>query len=345
MRKPTLFISTILILVLSLVSCAGNQIEDTASVRFSVDAERSRTIGDLDLAVVTQYRFSFANRNNASITYEKTMDKSAGGTYTMSGIIPGTYNITATALNSSGNEIATTTLNGKVLNKGNNSFTLTFNTLSGNGNMDITLKWNKEVFTNSTGAPITPTITATLKKLDGTTVSGVTATTDQISNGISKITKSGISSGSYILEVTFKVGTTKYFGSRDVVRIVTGATATGEIDFSKSGSLEQTITIVDNTYVPLEGIITANRYYTEGQHASGAVTLTLSITNLPSSYDESKLKIDWFGEDIQIDDEGENPLTITFSPFFGYARYTCVMYIEGLEGSLGSATLVYYYPY
>ena len=166
---------------------------------------------------------------------------------------------------------------------------------------------------------------------------------DKLNEGKATLTKSDLRAGSYFLTVSFKVGNTEYFSSVDAVRIVDGNTTTGTIDYSKSGHLTQVINIVDNTITPIVGTITADKTFKPGEHGQGGVTFTLTLSNLPSGTTESEVKIKWYGDGYHMSDLDDKKV-ITFSPFFGYARYTAVMYVEGKNGSLGSAEIIYNYP-
>ena len=100
---------------------------------------------------------------------------------------------------------------------------------------------------------------------------------------------------------------------------------------------------MDNTITPIVGTITPSKTFQPGEHGHGGVTFKLSLTNLPRGTSESEVKIKWYGDGLHMSNL-DNQKEITFSPFFGYARYTAVMYVEGKNGSLGSAEIIYNYP-
>ena len=342
MKKTFTLLLCLLALTALFVSCTGGSAETLAHVRLSVDTERSRTLGSSEISSVTQYRFTLSNTDDTSITYSTVMAKESDGVYDIGGIMPGHYTIVAEALNKDNKVLSTCTLENKYFHKGNNSFTVTFSTLYGNGGLSIALVWNPIVFASESGA-VNPVITATLKAESGGTDINVDVSSDKLNEGKATLTKSDLRAGSYFLTVSFKVGNTEYFSSVDAVRIVDGNTTTGTIDYSKSGHLTQVITIEDNTITPIVGTITANRTYQPGEHGQGGVTFTLTLSNLPSGTTESEVKIKWYGDGYHMSSL-DNQKEITFSPFFGYARYTAVMYVEGKNGSLGSAEIIYNYP-
>ena len=342
MKKTFTLLLCLLALTALFVSCTGGSAETLAHVRLSVDTERSRTLGSSEISSVTQYRFTLSNTDDTSITYSTVMAKESDGVYDIGGIMPGHYTIVAEALNKDNKVLSTCTLENKYFHKGNNSFTVTFSTLYGNGGLSIALVWNPIVFASESGA-VNPVITATLKAESGGTDINVDVSSDKLNEGKATLTKSDLRAGSYFLTVSFKVGNTEYFSSVDAVRIVDGNTTTGTIDYSKSGHLTQVITIVDNTITPIVGTITASKTYQPGEHGQGGVTFTLTLSNLPSGTTESEVKIKWYGDGYHMSNL-DNQKVITFSPFFGYARYTAVMYVEGKNGSLGSAEIIYNYP-
>ena len=281
MKKTFTLLLCLLALTALFVSCTGGSAETLAHVRLSVDTERSRTLGSSEISSVTQYRFTLSNTDDTSITYSTVMAKESDGVYDIGGIMPGHYTIVAEALNKDNKVLSTCTLENKYFHKGNNSFTVTFSTLYGNGGLSIALVWNPIVFASESGA-VNPVITATLKAESGGTDINVDVSSDKLNEGKATLTKSDLRAGSYFLTVSFKVGNTEYFSSVDAVRIVDGNTTTGTIDYSKSGHLTQVITIVDNTITPIVGTITANRTYQPGEHGQGGVTFTLTLSNLPS---------------------------------------------------------------
>lgn len=342
MKKTFTLLLCLLALTALFVSCTGGSAETLAHVRLSVDTERSRTLGSSEISSVTQYRFTLSNTDDTSITYSTVMAKESDGVYDIGGIMPGHYTIVAEALNKDNKVLSTCTLENKYFHKGNNSFTVTFSTLYGNGGLSIALVWNPIVFASESGA-VNPVITATLKAESGGTDINVDVSSDKLNEGKATLTKSDLRAGSYFLTVSFKVGNTEYFSSVDAVRIVDGNTTTGTIDYSKSGHLTQVITIVDNTITPIVGTITANRTYQPGEHGQGGVTFTLTLSNLPSGSSESDVKVRWYGDGFHMSNLDDKKV-VTFSPFFGYARYTAVMYVEGKNGSLGSAEIIYNYP-
>ncbi len=342
MKKTFTLLLCLLALTALFVSCTGGSAETLAHVRLSVDTERSRTLGGSEISSVTQYRFTLSNNDDTSISYSTVMAKESDGVYDIGGIMPGHYNIFAEALNKDNMVLSTCTLEDIYFHKGNNSFTVTFSTLHGNGGLSIALVWNPIVFASGSGA-VEPVITATLKAESGGNDINVDVSSDKLNEGKATLTKSDLRAGSYFLTVSFKVGNTEYFSSVDAVRIVDGNTTTGTIDYSKSGHLTQVITIVDNTITPIVGTITANRTYQPGEHGQGGVTFTLTLSNLPSGTSESDVKVKWYGDGFHMSNLDDKKV-VTFSPFFGYARYTAVMYVEGKNGSLGSAEIIYNYP-
>ena len=342
MKKTFTLLLCLLALTALFVSCTGGSAETLAHVRLSVDTERSRTLGGSEISSVTQYRFTLTKTDDTSISYSTVMAKESDGVYDIEGIMPGNYNIFAEALNKDNKVLSTCNLENKYFYKGNNSFTVTFSTLYGNGGLSIALVWNPKAFA-SDNKTVNPAITATLKAENGDTNINVDVSSDKLNEGKATLTKSDLRAGSYFLTVSFKVGNTEIFSSVDAVRIVDGNTTTGTIDYSKSGHLTQVITIEDNTITPIVGTITANRTYQPGEHGQGGVTFTLTLSNLPSGTSESDVKVKWYGDGFHMSNLDDKKV-VTFSPFFGYARYTAVMYVEGKNGSLGSAEIIYNYP-
>ena len=86
MRKLLTLLLCLMALASVFISCnAEQQGSDLATVRLSIDSERSRTI-NVDGNLVAKYRFDLIQKDVTE--YSFSFDKSEGGVYTMTGIKP-----------------------------------------------------------------------------------------------------------------------------------------------------------------------------------------------------------------------------------------------------------------
>ena len=112
MRKMLTLLLCLMALASVFISCAAEQqADDLATVRLSINSERSRTINEEGNKVV-KYRFEFKDKD--VIQYTSEFDKGTG-IYTMTGIKAGSYEINSYALNSAGNVVAEKTQNKNIL--------------------------------------------------------------------------------------------------------------------------------------------------------------------------------------------------------------------------------------
>ena len=111
MRKTLALLACLLALASLFVSCTAEQTGDLATVRLSIDSERSRTVspdGNDKVNEVKKYVFCFTSSNSEEYSFGH--DKNDTGVYIMSGIKPGKYTLTATALNDEGKIVSTATI-------------------------------------------------------------------------------------------------------------------------------------------------------------------------------------------------------------------------------------------
>ena len=167
MRKTLALLACLLALASLFVSCTAEQTGDLATVRLSIDSERSRTVspdGNDKVNEVKKYVFCFTSSNSEEYSFGH--DKNDTGGYIMSGIKPGKYTLTATALNADGKIVSTATIPELKLSRGSNTYSVSFSALdsSKTGTAAISIKWTTSEYTSSI------TLEGSLYQLDGTGV-------------------------------------------------------------------------------------------------------------------------------------------------------------------------------
>ena len=341
MRKTLALLACLLALASLFVSCTAEQTGDLATVRLSIDSERSRTVspdGNDKVNEVKKYVFCFTSSNSDEYSFD--LNKNDTGVYIMSGIKPGKYTLTATALNNEGKIVSTATIPELKLSRGSNTYSVSFSALdsSKTGTAAISIKWTPSEYTSSI------TLEGSLYQLDGT---GVKLNFPSSESGeVSPDNTTNLPIGSYYLEIKGKMGNKVMFGVSDVILITPEKTTSVTYDFRNSSAVSS-VRVNDTLITPLEGTLSIAEAGSYGE-----VSMNLSISSvLPESiYKNSdstnkKVSISWFMEDYNIGSTSVdyNPsgttASVTTSAFFGPATYTAIFHLEGHNESLGSASI------
>ena len=336
MRKTLALLACLLALASLFVSCTAEQTGDLATVRLSIDSERSRTVspdGNDKVNEVKKYVFCFTSSNSDEYSFD--LNKNDTGVYIMSGIKPGKYTLTATALNADGKIVSTATIPELKLSRGSNTYSVSFSALdsSKTGTAAISVKWTPSEYTPSI------TLEGSLYQLDGT---GVKLNFPTSTSGeVSPDNTTNLPIGSYYLEIKGKMGNKVMFGVSDVILITPEKTTSVTYDFRNSSAVSS-VRVDDTLITPLEGTLSIAETGIYGE-----VTMNLTISSiLPKSiYENKKVSISWYMEDYNIGSTSVdyNPsgttASVTTSAFFGPATYTAIFHLEGHNESLGSASI------
>lgn len=330
MKKRNLFLIAISIIIVSLfVSCSADGDGDgLAYAVLSITNDRARTISSgNDSLEITKYYVKLSP-TSLDKEYEFTFDKNDSGTYNISGVIPGSYNV----------EVEARTKNNTVVSKGSTShrftrgalktFSVTLNTLYGSQDTTITYTWNTDVY--SADAKL---------KLIITDEKGNSVSTDNCitSSSGQAVFKKNLPAGSYIFISKLYEGDYIVLGYTDVVRVTNGSALTHTINLTSFGAASGVNTASINSsdlYVPLTGTLDLYAVKTY----AGA---TLTLTNLPDGITADDVMISWYVEDMLVTtDSGKGKTTATFQPMGPTTIVTAVMQCSKI-GSMGSVTGVY----
>ena len=336
MRKTLALLACLLALATLFVSCTAEQTGDLATVRLSIDSERSRTVspdGNDKVNEVKKYVFCFTSSNSDEYSFD--LNKNDTGVYIMSGIKPGKYTLTATALNNEGKIVSTATIPELKLSRGSNTYSVSFSALdsSKTGTAAISIKWTPSEYTSSI------TLEGSLYQLDGT---GVKLNFPTSTSGeVSPDNTTNLPIGSYYLEIKGKMGNKVMFGVSDVILITPEKTTSVTYDFTNSSAVSS-VRVNDTLITPLEGTLSVAEAGSYGE-----VSMNLAISSiLPKSiYENKKVSISWYMEDYNIGSTSVdyNPsgttASVTTGAFFGPATYTAIFHLEGHNESLGSASI------
>ena len=336
MRKTLALLACLLALATLFVSCTAEQTGDLATVRLSIDSERSRTVspdGNDKVNEVKKYVFCFTSSNSDEYSFD--LNKNDTGVYIMSGIKPGKYTLTATALNNEGKIVSTATIPELKLSRGSNTYSVSFSALdsSKTGTAAISIKWTPSEYTSSI------TLEGSLYQLDGT---GVKLNFPTSTSGeVSPDNTTNLPIGSYYLEIKGKMGNKVMFGVSDVILITPEKTTSVTYDFTNSSAVSS-VRVNDTLITPLEGTLSVAE---AGSYGEVSMNLAISSVLPKSIYENKKVSISWYMEDYNIGSTSEdyNPsgttASVTTGAFFGPATYTAIFHLEGHNESLGSASI------
>ena len=336
MRKTLALLACLLALATLFVSCTAEQTGDLATVRLSIDSERSRTVspdGNDKVNEVKKYVFCFTSSNSDEYSFD--LNKNDTGVYIMSGIKPGKYTLTSTALNDEGKIVSTATIPELKLSRGSNTYSVSFSALdsSKTGTAAISIKWTPSEYTSSI------TLEGSLYQLDGT---GVKLNFPTSTSGeVSPDNTTNLPIGSYYLEIKGKMGNKVMFGVSDVILITPEKTTSVTYDFTNSSAVSS-VRVNDTLITPLEGTLSVAE---AGSYGEVSMNLAISSVLPKSIYENKKVSISWYMEDYNIGSTSEdyNPsgttASVTTGAFFGPATYTAIFHLEGHNESLGSASI------
>lgn len=324
MKKALLFLIVLsLIATMLFISCTPTSDSERANVIFSIAHDRARTLmPDIADMEVKKYRFTLSGQES----YTKEFEKSSKGTYEFFGVKPGSYNITCTGLSESGKTVVESSVKDKLVMRGENILSFTFDKLVGNGSLNLSIEWNPSSY------DVTPTLNMTVYDEKNSVVSIPESAIDKSKAKDGKVAISHtLPSGSYLFIFTLTKNGEILIGYTEVVRISNGATTTGKIDFTLGGSVSSNFGITNNTSTPIEGNILASK-------SEEGVTCSIDFSTLPEGVTKDDLTITWYNEDLLVG----YGLTVGFMPFEGTSRVTAVVKCSKV-GSMGSTTTYYTY--
>lgn len=314
-RKSLLFI-VVLLLSLLLFSCTEGNTRQNMEI-FIKDS-RSKTILPEGSSVdVVKFKIEGAGPNGSKVAFETSRTS-----YTLEGMVIGSWALTAHGLNREGVAIVegSTTLN---LTPANNKATIVLDTLVGKGELDLTFKWDSKKLNN-------PNLKLFLTDPLGTRSE---IKPDKIDNatGSANIYRSNLASGSYTIQVELYDGQIKYSGFTEALRILDATTTQSTINMAinENPSAEGSITLINQAGVPVRCTITGLSATTK---ANKEVTASLSPTN--ASLNE--ISATWYLDGNKIG----TGTKINFIPKLGSHRLDVVASTPKL-GSSGSTYLLF----
>ncbi len=346
MKKWIMLTLSLLFLAVLVTSCEIEPENENATVRFSIANDRARTISSASNAIeIAKYRFSLkrgtSSKNGDDYTtetksYSFTFDKNAAGTYEIDNILPGAYTIYCEALTSSGVVIGVSNTIQTSLRRGESTFSLQIDALSGQQKAVLTYTWDTTTYVQA------PSFTLKVTDESGNDVS-LTSSNHTITQTSGKaVVTLTLPAGSYLVRASLNdtVATNvSYACLSDVVRFTNSTTdiTPEEMSFGVLGTVQSKATVTTNVSTPVIATLSIT---------TGAMSFTgsLSFTGLPSGVTSADIDVDWLIDgEIWSSQTGEKKYNMVGIPAGTY-RITCVMKCSSLRGSMGSVSQVITVP-
>lgn len=333
MKKTLLSLIVLLIAAIVLFPSCQESSDKSSTLRIFFKSIDSRTLlpNDPDSLTVAKYRVTLTGPND----YEKTFTTTAND-LSITDIVIGNYNIDAQSLNSKDEVIAAGSTS-VWLYKGNNSFTVTLDTLFGSGTFKASFKWNpKQV--------VDPKVEVELIDQDNKKVN---ISTDKITldknNGTFTISAISLPAGSYSMHARIIDNDVIVSGLVEAVRIANGETTEGNnLEFIIGNtSVSMILGFKDMVAAPISATVTA----TEENINDGVpenVLFQIAFGELPEGIRSEDISVEWYLEGEKL--EGETSLALKHKPKPGTLRYDALLY-HSFKGSIGSITINYKMPY
>ncbi|MCF0238127.1 MAG: hypothetical protein HUK24_05965 [Sphaerochaetaceae bacterium] len=319
MKYKTLII--LIIVSLLFISCKEEVKEKIASIELSVTEEGAKLIAPSgELLNVSKYVFQGTGPSGATFG---PIDSNNGNTI-VTGLVTGSWTITATACNEEGNGIATGSLT-TVLTNGRNTITVPLDKMPGRGNAAITITWDASISTESN-------LTITVAMEDSTGWKNSREKTVSTSAKEASFIYT-LPSGCYIASVTVKAGNkTLEYGGTEAVRIMDNTLSEGTIELKGSSGPILDFSITNQVVKPLNLYIT---YGPKNPPKGSYFTLTANYDS--NQVNLSDLLFQWYEDGVSI--IGGTGASVLVECKTGIHRYDVVMK-SSKEGSMTSASLI-----
>ena len=311
-----------LLTVISFISCEAEQ--ETASLRVEMNDNR-RTLKPEEKEM-SAYGYKVilvgpdGKESDAHYTYYSYLN--------IDGLNVGEWTVKVYGFNNKRKEISygEKTI---ALKSGKNNISISLETLIGEGNLELIIKWDIEAYKDVKG------IHTMFKSQDG---KEIILTPSTPNNGQSTINYINLPSGSYTLQIELRdSGGKKLCGLTEAIRISNSTSTKGEIFFSanisdKDGNAE--VNISDKTALPVEVTINGVESLIE---ADKSFTVSISISE-NSKIDISKLNTVWHLDGVEIG--RGNEYTFDKGVSEGLHRLD-VLTSTGENGSVGSSSITF----
>ena len=309
-----------LALVAVLLATACQEAQKTADLRVTLDDSIDRTLvpKDPEEFKVVKYRITCQARGGGDPITLDTIRSSI----VFQGLPLGTYDISATGRNESGQDIVSGSSEFN-LTGSNTSATIVLNRLIGSGHISITFTWDKELVGK-------PSVHVTLTPMDGQEGNTIEKTLEA-SGSSATFTANDLPSGSYRLTAKLMDKGVSVAGCVEAVRIADKSTVSAEIPFNldKLPSSPGNITLENQAGIPIACTIEGVE---EGQTVQAQQELEVDLVT--DGLEEMSVQVEWYLDGSPVG----SGRSITLTPQPGQHRLDVVASTDKL-GSSGSTTI------
>ncbi len=327
-KKALTLLLTVALISAILVSCqdsaepAGTRL----NIRITEPESVSRTIMPAS-ALMEVRKYSVSGQGPGGKSFGPVL--STESSVTVESLDVGSWTISAKALNAENNELSSGS--GTVfIGRGQNDMTVTLDTMTGNGNLQLNLTWDDDI-------TYLETLRMDVNLLDssGTVISTVSRESAlNNADGISVLIP--LAAGCHVLSVrVYDADGSLDVGATDAVRIVAGTTSVGTMHLQASNPSpagELTIGFSNNVGVPMSFYID---YSPKVISAGQSVTLQAQHGTLPSNI--TSFTYQWFIDGVLFSSGTSSSCVIQAA--YGLHRYDVIVR-SNIEGTMCGASMM-----
>lgn len=336
-----IIIKSIALMLLALVlftSCESGS-DELATISFSINTDRARTVSSgAENVKITQYVFTLTTTKKDSSSDKEeaetstfTFPKSSDGVYTISGIMPGQYNIKVEGKTSNNTVIAQDSLDYFFVRGVNSTITLSLSSLIGSQVVELTYSWTPSSYKTN---PV-----FTLQVVDQNR-NNVTIAADSITQGEGTATfRQSLPAGSYIFIARLcKTATSLiiYNGHTEVIRTTNSNTVLSQsFSFNDASTVTNSVSINSSISEPITATL-------NGTVSGDNAVLSVTYSDLPDGITKDDIYVMWYEEDylLKATEKGAVQYSFAKKTALGKCRYTAVMICDKI-GAMGSASAIF----
>lgn len=323
MKQNHLVVALLIVIAFLSTGCKQDGGPETTNLKLLITTEQFSTSRSLtpssDTLVISDYHLSGSGPNNQTFS----MDCS-NTAVNIGNLAIGRWTIEAVAYNAEGTPLVSGSVT-TMLSKVTSTATLNLTDLVGTGSFKTLVTWDPDQVADDA------TLEMVLLDHDENRIDLTLPDLDTVKGEV--LIESPLQSGSYLLQLRLYSQGTLVSGATEAIRIVADTTSEGTVSMIIGDlSTEFTISISNNTMLPIQGTITASPATPLAQEE---VTLQYTPENLPEGVTMDELEIDWYCEGSIVQEESN---IFTSIPKAGSHRYDVVAKHARL-GSLGNTTI------
>ena len=329
-RKLTLALFVALTLVLAF-SCKNSAEAGRTRLELRIEQEISRTIMPSQTLMETKkYSVSGAGPSGTSFGPILTTDSELS----VSDLVPGTWTITAKALNAENNELATGS--GQcTISAGTNKATIVLDTITGSGTLELNFSWDEDICDEQKMR-----ISIDLEDSEGNVIS---RNKDVYTSECQASIILSLNAGCHVLSIQVKDSKGNLgVGATDAVRIVSNTRSTGTVELQSSKPVVHSGTSISFENAVGKPMNFYIDYYPKSPSRGQKVTLKASYFSLPDDIDPEDLNFQWYKDGVL--QEAADGFNYAITAESGVHRYDVIVRSRKV-GTMCGASLSLSIPY